>query len=172
MLSTGVDNQASSELPIATGSTNNPALTNENPYPLTTRNTSSSANVPSMPDLPSKPTQRNTEPLDPDTHGIQRIDGYWQQKGLRSRLPVAKEHWRTLSKCIQCFEDFESLFRHVQDEILKDPAMTSKTVNPGNLTYAKYLDGWVQKRQREQAPKAEPEKQVVTVGNRHLQRFK
>jgi hypothetical protein len=101
-------------------------------------------------------TQRNTEPLVPPALSgeAQRIDGYWQQLGFISR-PSAKKHWLTLSKHVQSFEDMQSLYNHTESQILKDPALDDKTVNPGNLTNAKYLDGWKQKKRRTEQPKQE-----------------
>jgi hypothetical protein len=94
-------------------------------------------------------TTPNTAPQVPTLSAEeQRIQGYWCELGFTER-PSAKKHWCKLSKHVKGFEDFESLFKHVENEILKDSALGNKTVNPGNLANDKYLDGWKQSRRRE-----------------------
>lgn len=111
---------------------------------MTTRNASNEANTGI-----NAGTRRDTE-LSAEE---QRIQGYWCQRGYLER-PSAKKHWQTLSKHIKSFEDFESLFEHTEKEILDDPNFKNKTVSPGNLANAKYLDGWKQARHRAEAQKS------------------
>jgi hypothetical protein len=147
---------------IANGSTSETSTETSEPKqeqklvePMTTRITSTSSNA------KSSTAQVNTDPLKLTDEEL-RIQGYWCQLGFTKR-PSAKKHWAKLSEHIKSFEDFDSLFKYVESEILKDPTFSSKTVNPGNLVYDKFLDGWKQELARAKQASTPKEEKKMTV---------
>jgi hypothetical protein len=125
--------------------------------PVTTRNTSiayGNVTAPSEPELPSKSTQRNTEPL-LSAEG-KRIQGYWSRLGFES-TSASNGYWNTLSKHITSFEQMSALYEYARSQLAtaKDP-----TVHPGNLVKA--VNGWKQKQAPAPEQPTKPKKQKIT----------
>lgn len=133
-----VDKRASSvdntQLPIATVTTRNASIT---------------------PD-----TRRDTEPLHPTLDlEEERARGYWHRLGYIEKAGSAK-HWKTLAEHTITFEQFESLFEYTRAQLEKDPQITKKEVNPGNMV--REITGWKQEEERKKRLK-QPKKQSAII---------
>lgn len=100
---------------------------------------------------PTSPQVRRTDELDParlaDVPELdeQRARGYWRQLGYIEKSGSQK-HWKPLAEHTKSFEQFKSLFDYTQRELEKDPKITNKEVNPGNMV--KQVTGWKQEEER------------------------
>ena len=74
------------------------------------------------------------------------IHSYWQELGFEANItPKLKGHWSKLTKHIQTFEQFKSLYEYTRQQIENDQKIKNKHVNPGNLTNDNNLNGWKQR---------------------------
>jgi len=115
----------------------------------------------------SKPPQtRNTDKLDPlaiYNEQEKQMHQWWRELGLAVKVNLTnKEHWGMLSEHVHSFEDFKSLYDFTDKQISSDSNLKDKTVSPGNLANAKYLNGWQQARRRAEKLK-EPKKQSTII---------
>jgi hypothetical protein len=81
--------------------------------------------------------QRDTEPL-LSAEGRQ-VRAYWHELGYEA-TSASNEYWNTLSKHIQTFEQFKSLYEYTRSKLV---GAKDETVYPGNLV--KCVNGWKQK---------------------------
>jgi len=105
-------------------------------------------------------------PVPSESNEVKRVQGYWKSLGLIVKI---SEHWVILSEHVHSFEEMDSLFKHTQSWVNNNPRVTDKTVHPGNLVNC--LNGWKQAQVSLTQVSQTKEKEVVTVGNRHLVSF-
>lgn len=98
----------------------------------------------STPGIPSQcPQSFQEDSLTPEER---RIHSYWQELGFEANItPKLKGHWSKLTKHIQTFEQFKSLYEYTRQQIENDQKIKNKHVNPGNLTNDNNLNGWKQR---------------------------
>lgn len=100
-------------------------------------------------------TVRKTDELQPALNLEEvRARGYWNRLGFIEKAASAK-HWKTLAEHTKTFEQFESLFEYTRAQIEKDPRITKKEVNPGNMV--REITGWKQEENRKLAQRVQPE---------------